>query len=403
MTHLGDARPEAAPAPATAEDDDSDLLFARKGGAAPSPRSANRPAIYLVEADDSVSDDETPADNDAALAASDTARADSGVATLFAVDADEPAPDSDPTPAAQPAASLDAAPFDPSRRRSIAYDDAPPAGSADTAGNADEAGDTAETDDAIETPAPPLRPRLLTVSLAFAAVAAAIAAVITAVSWSQFAERPVPVEPAPAAPQAAVPVTTPPAQPAIPVAAPTPPPPVIDLVRVEPDGGTLIAGRGAPGTALIVLDNDQAIGNVVVGASGDWMLTPAQPLAGGSHEIALAIRSPEGTVSLATPHVASGASPKPRPTPATLADDGGFVVQIASVKTADGAAREWAKLKAGLPDLLGDLEPTIDTAELRDRGTFHRIRLGPFDDRDKAHALCSALNAAGRDCLVLRR
>jgi hypothetical protein len=327
------------------------LLFARKGAAAPASASAP-PA--------------SPSSRD---------RLAGGVGT------DDAGPDdrADPPTAAAPpaAASLDADPFDPLRPRAIVYDTAPTpqAGAAD---NPPEA--------AVAAPA---RLRPSTVILTGAAALAVVAALFSVASWYDYRETP---------PQ--TPPVTQTAVPAAPVAEAAPPAPatpqaVIDLVRIEPGGDTVIAGRAAPGTALIVLDNDTAIGSVVVGESGDWMLTPERALAGGNHEIALAVKAGDGAVAIATPR--SVATPAPRPAAAR------YVVQIASVRSAAGADQEWSKLKAALPELLGGLTPSIDTADLRDRGIFHRIRLGPFDDRDTAHGLCAALNKAGRDCLVVRR
>jgi hypothetical protein len=182
-----------------------------------------------------------------------------------------------------------------------------------------------------------------------------------------------------------------------PAASPAVREPAIELVRVEPQGETVIAGTAAPGTELIVLDNGVAIGTAVAGETGDWMLMPDTPLGGGDHEIALAIKTGSGAVSVAAPQLSPDAVPLPRPAAAS------FVVQVASVKTAAGAEQEWARLKAALPEIVGDLEPTIDSAQLTDRGTFYRIRLGPFADREAARALCATLSKAGRDCLVVRR
>lgn len=399
-------------------------LFARKGRATPVSAKAARPTMYLV---DTSPDDTPPAGNDGDP---DEGSANgSGEAALFALDdGGSDTGSNSPPAAAPPAASLNTVPFDPSQRRPIAFDDAAVA----TATEPQTAG------------AAPNRPRLSTLVLIGAAAAAAIAAVITAASWQLQADRQSPapspqplsaaVTPVPALDSKALDSkavdsttagTTTESVPAVSAAIIEPPvltiEPVIDLVRVEPGGATIIAGRAAPGTALIVLDNNAPIGNVVAGAAGDWMLTPERTLAGGNHEIALAIKSDGGTVSIATPHTETLATPKPRPTSnrpstadpgaagpadkslATDNSDARYVVQIASVKSAEGATREWAKLKAALPDLLGSHEPTIDTAELRDRGTFYRIRLGPFADRATAHTLCKALDRSGRDCLVVRR
>src|SRR3546814_19168420 len=66
------------------------------------------------------------------------------------------------------------------------------------------------------------------------------------------------------------------------------------------------------------------------------------------------------------------------------------------------ATREWARLQQAYPSLLGQRDVTIDAAEIGERGTFYRIRTGPFGGRDDARSLCRELNGAGQDCLVVR-
>jgi len=51
----------------------------------------------------------------------------------------------------------------------------------------------------------------------------------------------------------------------------TPPAPTFDVVRVEPDGSTLIAGRAQPGTVVDVNVDGVSMGQAVAGASGDFV------------------------------------------------------------------------------------------------------------------------------------
>ncbi len=88
----------------------------------------------------------------------------------------------------------------------------------------------------------------------------------------------VPGTPSPPAP---VPSLTPPA-PSLPLAAPS-----FDVVRVNPDGRAVIAGRAAPGARVTVLDGGKEIGSVDADARGEWVLLPDQPLASGSRELSL--------------------------------------------------------------------------------------------------------------------
>lgn len=187
--------------------------------------------------------------------------------------------------------------------------------------------------------------------------------------------------------------------------------PSFEVVRVAPDAPPVLAGRAAPGSELIVLDNGAVIGTARADASGDWALVTDKPLPAGRHELTLALATPEGAVvieqadTLAPPAAGNPEDlPVPTPKPAAGAADAQlYMVQLASVPSAVAAEREWTRLRQAHPDQLGAAAVEIDAVELGDRGTFHRVRTGPFADRNAARALCRQLNAAGQECLVIRQ
>jgi hypothetical protein len=184
--------------------------------------------------------------------------------------------------------------------------------------------------------------------------------------------------------------------------------PSLDLVRAEPGAPPVIAGRAAPGSRLIVLDNGAPLGEATADANGEWAMVGDAPLAAGRHELTLALETPDGSLVIeqAEADLAPAGDPAGLPIPAQKPAAGagaqGYVVQLASVPTAADAEREWARLQIAYPGLLGDREATVDEAEIGGRGTFFRLRTGPFTDRGDARALCGALNGAGQDCLVIR-
>jgi hypothetical protein len=107
---------------------------------------------------------------------------------------------------------------------------------------------------------------------------------------------------------APVPALKPP-QPNLPLAAPS-----FDVVRVNPDGRAVIAGRAAPGARVTVLDGGKEIGSVDADARGEWVLLPDQPLAPGTRELSLraqvgqeAPRGSEKSVVLMVPEGQGGA------------------------------------------------------------------------------------------------
>ncbi|WP_262271294.1 LysM peptidoglycan-binding domain-containing protein [Microvirga yunnanensis] len=137
------------------------------------------------------------------------------------------------------------------------------------------------------------------------AAAAAVVAVLLGVlygSWSGAPEASRSAVPAQAAqaPAEAGPGPQAAAQPAAPgegaAAKPkdTPIVPSFDLVRVEPDGESVIAGRAAPGATIELLRGDQVHARAAADASGLFAIVPP-PLPPGSHQVALQSIAPDGT------------------------------------------------------------------------------------------------------------
>ncbi|WEX87596.1 LysM peptidoglycan-binding domain-containing protein [Sinorhizobium garamanticum] len=63
--------------------------------------------------------------------------------------------------------------------------------------------------------------------------------------------------------------------------------PGFDILRVEPDGSTVIAGRAQPGTKLEILSGNTVIGTADVGAAGDFAAVFDEPLVAGDHQLTL--------------------------------------------------------------------------------------------------------------------
>ncbi len=221
--------------------------------------------------------------------------------------------------------------------------------------------------------------------------------------------------------------------------------PSVDIVRIEPDGAAVIAGRAAPGVELIVLDNGAPIGTVAADAYGEWVFIPANPLPSGAHDFGLVIKEVRGGASVpaagqapakqdAAPDVAApgdaaqdatgpgvpginepgtvvGAAaavpiPSRKPDTGTKHAAGvpspAFVVQLASVKSRAGAQREWQVLRKRFPKILSRLSLGLDEAKLAGGDTVVRLRIGAFPKQAEAAALCARLAAKHQDCLVVR-
>ena len=73
-------------------------------------------------------------------------------------------------------------------------------------------------------------------------------------------------------------------------AAPAPAPevkPSFDVVRVNPNGDAVIAGRATPGTKITLLDNGQPVGSAEADDRGEWVLLPDSAVDPGQHKFSV--------------------------------------------------------------------------------------------------------------------
>jgi nucleoid-associated protein YgaU len=70
--------------------------------------------------------------------------------------------------------------------------------------------------------------------------------------------------------------------------------PSFDVLRVEKDGSTVIAGHSTPGAKIDVVDGDKVIASTVAGAEGDFVVVLDDPLAAGDHQIVLQATGKDG-------------------------------------------------------------------------------------------------------------
>jgi hypothetical protein len=107
------------------------------------------------------------------------------------------------------------------------------------------------------------------------------------------------------------------------------------VVRVNPQGEAVIAGRAAPGAEVHVLDSDREIGRVTADRNGEWVLVPKEPLPPGSHQLTLSARGKDGSVSDSEGVVAM-LVPEPKAAPGTPPSGS---VAVLLPRTGEGAAR----------------------------------------------------------------
>ncbi|KAB1085899.1 LysM peptidoglycan-binding domain-containing protein [Neorhizobium galegae] len=75
-------------------------------------------------------------------------------------------------------------------------------------------------------------------------------------------------------------------------------PPSFDVLRVEPDGSTVIAGRAAPHSKLEVTDGTTVVAKVDVGPSGDFAAILDKPLPPGDHQLVLKATGKDGKATV---------------------------------------------------------------------------------------------------------
>jgi cell division septation protein DedD len=103
----------------------------------------------------------------------------------------------------------------------------------------------------------------------------------------------------------------------------------------------------------------------------------------------------DAPVNLLTLAPAAPASPAPE-----AASAGGFVVQLSSQRSQEQALASFADMQSRYPSILGEYKPVIQQAAVADKGTYFRVRVGPWASRGDAISVCERLQSAGADCFV---
>ena len=70
--------------------------------------------------------------------------------------------------------------------------------------------------------------------------------------------------------------------------------PSFDIVRAEPDGSVIMAGRAEAGWTVTVESGGKTVGQAVADANGEWVIEPARKLTKGEHSLELRSQNAEG-------------------------------------------------------------------------------------------------------------
>ena len=125
--------------------------------------------------------------------------------------------------------------------------------------------------------------------------------------------------------------------------------------------------------------------------------TPATPAAPEPEAVAEAAPEPAPQPEL---QAAPQAAPEPAAAPTAAA--AGYLLQLGAFRSKEAALQGWRVLQKKHGVLLNLLKTDVQAVDLGDKGTFFRLRAGPFDSRAAALKRCAALKAQKGDCLVVK-
>jgi cell division septation protein DedD len=103
------------------------------------------------------------------------------------------------------------------------------------------------------------------------------------------------------------------------------------------------------------------------------------------------------------PVAATPAAPPKTAKPAAKAvSGGGYRVQIASLRTAGAAKREWAKRVKQSGGVLAGLTLFVKRVDIPKKGTYFRVQAGPLLDKTAARRVCDTLKQRKISCFVVK-
>lgn len=80
-----------------------------------------------------------------------------------------------------------------------------------------------------------------------------------------------------------------------------------------------------------------------------------------------------------------------------------YRVQLGSFRNKEAAEKQWTTLTNKFASLLGNVSYRVQDVDVEDKGTFHRLQAGTYENRSNANKLCDSLKAKKQDCLVVSK
>jgi hypothetical protein len=214
------------------------------------------------------------------------------------------------------------------------------------------------------------------------------------------AAKPAPVE-APK-PVAAAPVEAPKPVPVVAAPKPAPvakvvaPPPVKTAPPPAP-----VKAVAAPAPKPAAAPAPKSVAALIQQANGTPPAAKPAPVASAPPAMKQAvIPAPAGGPATGAPHqLGAPVAAAPKPVAAKPATGGGYVLQIGAYKSQADADAAWKTYKAKHAALLSGYSSDVQQADLGEKGTWYRLRVGGLGDKEVATALCDRLKADGGACI----
>jgi len=93
-------------------------------------------------------------------------------------------------------------------------------------------------------------------------------------------------------------------------------PPTFDAVSADASGMLVAAGRGQPGSSILLQNGPQTLGQTKADGNGEWVLILEQPLPPGDYTLSLSALNTDTQASVPGPHVfALTIAPRSKPAP----------------------------------------------------------------------------------------
>ena len=85
------------------------------------------------------------------------------------------------------------------------------------------------------------------------------------------------------------------------------------------------------------------------------------------------------------------------------AGEGGFLAQIAALRSEGAADTAWDRLAQRDPALFANARKDVQRADLGGKGIYFRVRAGYFADRGEASRFCDRVKTLRQECIVVVR